>query len=279
MNTVKLGIAGWIAVIAVNVFLWAPLAVIGMLGFSDANSMTFPPPQYSARWLSTLVTDPQWTHSISTSLWIGVITVVLSVMLGVPLGLGIARGRIGRSPVAHALVAAPLILPAISLAIGFYFVSARLRILDSMLPLILSHTTVGISFMVATVSAAARSLDKALEPAARTLGASFLRSIWDVTVPMISAGIIGGAVLAFLHSWDDVVNALMLGTARVQPFPLKLWAEMQHVLNPIAATAAVLLSGVGIGLFSLAALLVFLRRKQMPAGQAAGILLRRGADE
>lgn len=279
MNTLRLGWIGWLSVIIVNVFLWAPLVVIGMLGFSDANSMTFPPPAYSTRWLSSLVTDPLWMHSISTSLWIGVITVILSVVLGVPLGLGLARGQLGKWPAVQALVAAPLILPAISLAIGFYFVSARLQILDSMLPLILSHTTVGISFMVATVSAAARSVDNALEPAARTLGASFLRSIWDVTLPMILAGVIGGAVLAFLHSWDDVVSALMLGTARTQPFPLKLWAEMQHVLNPVAATAAVLLSGVGIGLFGLATLIVLFRSKRMPAGQATGILLRHGAGE
>jgi putative spermidine/putrescine transport system permease protein len=277
MNTIRLGGIGWTGVVLVNIFLWAPLVVVGMLGFSDANSMTFPPPAYSTRWLSTLVTDPLWTHSIWTSAWIGLITVALSLALGVPLGLGLAKGRIGGSSLVQGLVVAPLILPAISLAIGFYFVSARLMILDSMLPLVLAHTTVGVSFVVATVAAAARSVDKSLEPAARTLGASFLRSTWDITLPMISAGIIGGGVLAFLHSWDDVVNALMLGTARVQPFPLKLWAEMQHVLNPVAATAAVLLSAVGIGVLGVSGILLAGRRKRMPKGQAAGIILRNGA--
>lgn len=276
MNTTKLGPVAWVGVILVNVFLWAPLVVIGMLGFSDANSMTFPPPAYSVRWLSNLVTDPLWSHSIRTSVAIGVTTVVLSLLLGVPVGLGLARGRIGGSSLVQGLVAAPLILPAISLAIGFYFVSARLMILDSIVPLVLAHTTVGVSFVVVTVSAAARSLDHSLERAARTLGASFSRSIRDVTLPLISVGIIGGGVLAFLHSWDDVVNALMLGTARVQPFPLKLWAEMQHVLNPMAATAAVLLSMVGIGVLGAAALVLVARKRRMPKGQAQNVILRTG---
>lgn len=277
MNTVKLGLAGWISLVLVNIFLWAPLIVIAMLGFSDANSMTFPPPAYSLRWLHTLVTDPEWTSAIKTSMSIGALTVILSLVLGIPLGLGIARGKIGRSVALQALVAAPLILPAISLAIGFYFVAAKLMILDSLLPLILAHTTVGISFVVVTVVAAARSIDVSLEPAARTLGASFFRSIWDVTLPMISVGVIGGAALAFLHSWDDVVNALMLGTARFQPFPQKIWSEMQHVLNPMAAAAAVLLSIVGIGILGFAGLFVAIRKSRVPKEQVQNVILRNGA--
>lgn len=275
--TIRLGPFGWILLILVNVFLWAPLVVVAMLGFSDANSMTFPPPAYSTRWLSALLSDPVWTQSITTSLLIGSVTVLLSLVLGVPLGLGLARGAIGRHYSVQALVATPLILPAISLAVGFYFVFATLKILDSIVPLVVAHTTVGVSYVVVTVVSASRTLDPRLEAAARTMGASFSKALITITLPLISVGIIGGAVLAFLHSWDDVVGALMLGTARVQPFPLKLWGEMQNVLNPLAATAAVLLSLVSIAILLFGGLVVLLRRRRMPAGQATNVLLRSGA--
>ncbi|WP_412065673.1 ABC transporter permease [Rhizobium sp. SYY.PMSO] len=275
--TVRLGPSGWVLLIVVNVFLWAPLVVVAMLGFSDANSMTFPPPAYSTRWLSALLSDPVWTQSITTSLMIGFVTVLLSLLLGVPLGLGLARGAIGQHVSIQALVATPLILPAISLAVGFYFVFAMLKVLDSMIPLVVAHTTVGVSYVVITVVSASRSLDPRLEAAARTMGASFGKALVTITLPLISVGIIGGAVLAFLHSWDDVVGALMLGTARVQPFPLKLWGEMQNVLNPISATAAVLLSTVSIAILFMGALVVVTRRRRVPTGQAANVLLRSGA--
>lgn len=276
MNNVRMGLFSWIALILINVFLWAPLVVIAMLGFSDANSLTFPPPSYSMRWLALLTTDSQWTGPIGTSLMIGAITVVLSLLLGVPLALGLAKGVLGKSRLVQGVVTAPLILPGISLAIGFYFVSARLGILDSMLPLVIAHTTVGIAYVVVTVVAAERSLDRSLEPVARTLGASFFGALRTITLPLVAVGILGGAVLAFLHSWDDVVNALMLGTARVRPFPARLWAEMQHVLYPVAATAAVLLSVVSIGVLALGAVAIWLFKKRMPAGQAANIILRTG---
>jgi len=278
MSTVKLGVAGWILLAIVNVFLWLPLLVIAVLAFSDANSITFPPPAYSLRWLSTLVTDDVWRRAIETSAFIGLASTALSLLLGVPLALGLSRGAIGRFTAVQGAVVAPLILPGISLAIGFYFVAAWTRLLGTSVPLIVAHTTVGISYVVVTVLAADRSLDKSLEPAARTLGASFLRAIADVTLPLVSVGIIGGAVLAFLHSWDDVVNALMLGSARVRTFPFHLWNEMQHVLIPIAATAAMLLSVVSISVLALAGLLLVVRRKQMPANLAESVVLRKGME-
>lgn len=273
---IRLGIAGWIGIIVVNLFLWAPLAVIGMLAFSDANSLTFPPPAYSTRWLTLLMTDTGWRTAIATSGKLASSVTVLSVVIGVPLALGLAKGRIGRSRAVQGLVAAPIILPAVSLAIGFYFVFAWLGLIDTIIPLVVAHTSVGIAFVVVTVTAAYKGLDPAFEPAARTLGASLFHATWSVTLPLIFVGIIGGAVLAFLNSWDDVINPLMLGTARVQPFPLKLWGEMQNVLNPIAATAAFLLSAFSITVLAVVTAIVAARRSRMPKNQAASVIFRQG---
>src|SRR5665213_2340949 len=110
---------------------------------------------------------------------------VLSVLIGVPLALGLAKGRIGSSRAVQGLVAAPLILPAISLAIGFYFVFAWLGLIDTIIPLIVAHTSVGIALVVVTVTAAYKGLDPALEPAARTLGASLFHATRSVTLPLI----------------------------------------------------------------------------------------------
>jgi len=277
MTSVRLGIAGWVAVILVNVFLWAPLIVIGILAFSDANSMTFPPPRFSTRWFEVLATDPDWTDAILTSVQLGIACTGLSLLLGVPLGLGLSRGAIGSSKLAQGLVAAPMVMPAICLAIGFYFVSAKFGLLGTLFPLVVAHATVSVPYVVVTVYAADRSIDKALEPAARTLGASFLRAIWSITLPLIGVGVAGGAVLAFLHSWDDIVNALMLGTAVIRPFPMKLWNEMQHVLYPIADSAAVLLSVVSIVVLGSVGLMLYVIKNRMPENFAASIIFRKNA--
>lgn len=278
MNNYKMGPAGWICAIAVMVFLVAPLVVVGMLGFSGANNLTFPPPSYSTRWFSTLLDDGEWRTSIGTSVRLALTSTVLGLIVGVPLALGLARGRIGKVKAIHALVAAPLIIPAVSLAIGYYFVSAKTKQLDTLVPLIMAHITLGLPLIVVTVLAAERSLDPKLEPAARTLGASFSRTLFRITLPLIMPGVIAGAVFAFLASWDDITNAVFLGTARVRPLPLKLWNSMQFELSPIIAAAGGLMSAVSLAIVGLLTVLYLLRRKRMSKETAESIVLRGGGN-
>jgi ABC-type spermidine/putrescine transport system permease subunit II len=272
----KMGPAGWICVLLVVLFLVAPLAVIGILSFSGASSLTFPPPSYSTKWFSTLLGDSEWRSSIGTSVRLAGTSTVLGLVVGVPLALGLSRGRIGRFRAIHGLVAAPLIIPTVSLAIGFYFVSAKAHLLDTLVPLVMAHVTLGLPLIVITVLAAERSLDPQLEPAARTLGASFVRTLARITLPLIAPGIIAGAVFAFLASWDDITNAVFLGTARIRPFPLKLWNAMQFELSPIIASAAALMSAVSLALVGAVTLIYVVRRKRMSERLAENVVLRTG---
>jgi putative spermidine/putrescine transport system permease protein len=271
-----MGAAGWILCTLVVLFLVAPLAVIGVLAFSGSKTLTFPPPSYSTRWFHDLTSDPQWTGSMGTSFRLALTSTALGLLFGVPLALGLSRGKIGRFRAVQGIVAAPLIVPVVSTAIGFYFVSARLGVLDSLLPLIVAHVTFGLPLIVVTVLAADRGIDPWLEPAARTLGASFGRTLLRVTLPLIAPGIAAGAVFAFLTSWDDIVNAVFLGTARVRPFPLKLWNEMQFTLSPVIAAAAVLMSAVSLSLVAVLAIAYRVRRNRMSRQVAENIVLRAG---
>ena len=276
MTNYKMGPAGWILVTLVLLFLVAPLIVIGILAFSGSNSLTFPPPHYSTKWFGELLGDSEWRSSMGTSFRLALTSMIIGLVVGVPLALGLSRGRIGRVRTIHALVAAPLIIPTVSLAIGFYFVSAKAHQLDTLIPLIMAHVTLGLPLIVVTVLAAERSLDPQLEPAARTLGASFSRTLWRITLPLIAPGIVAGAVFAFLASWDDITNAVFLGTARIRPFPLKLWNSMQFELSPIIASAAGLMSAVSLTIVGSVTAIYFVRRKKMSKQMVESVVLRTG---
>lgn len=276
MTNYKMGPAGWICSLLVVLFLVAPLAVIGILGFSGSNSLTFPPPSYSMKWFNTLLSDREWRTSIGTSVQLAITSTAIGLLLGVPLALGLSRGRIGRIRAVHGLVAAPLIIPTVSLAIGFYFVSAKFHQLDTLVPLVMAHVTLGLPLIVVTVLAAERSLNPQLEPAARTLGASFSRTLVRITLPLIAPGIIAGAVFAFLASWDDITNAVFLGTASTRPFPLKLWNSMQFELSPIIASAAGLMSAVSLSIVGIVTAVYLARRKRMSRQMVESVVLRTG---
>jgi len=274
METYSVRWFGRVAGALLVLVILAPLVVVLMTAFSDAKLLDFPPKSYSTYWLSTLTSSVPWTDSMKMSFKIAGYSCVLAVLLGVPLGLGLARGRLGRSRAVHAFVLAPMIVPVISLSIGFYFVSAKLGILGTMAPLIMADVTLGLPLVVVAVLATVRGLDPALEPAARTLGASMPKVLRSVTLPLLAPGIVAGAVFAFLQSWDDIMNALFLATARTTTFPLRLWNEIHFSLTPIVATAAVLLSVIAMSVVALAGLAYWLRRRSISRQVARNILLR-----
>lgn len=276
MNTYRLGMGGRIAGLLVAAFLVLPLVVVGLTAFSNSALLNFPPSGYSTRWFSNITSDPDWRSAMSTSLRIGLTSAGISLLLGVPLGLGLGRGRIGRIRVVQALVAAPQIIPVVTLAVGFFFLSVKLRLLGTILPLIIAHSTLGIPLVVLTVVATVRGLDPSLEPAARTLGASAPRTLRSITLPLLAPGIIAGAVFAFLASWDDIVNAVFLATPTVRTFPLLLWTQMQYNLTPVVPAAAVFLSAVSLGLVTITALLYALYRRRVSKQVAENIIFRQG---
>lgn len=274
METYRAGWFGRVAGAVVALVLVGPLVVVVMTAFSTSHILNFPPPGYSTFWLHTLVSTSTWTDSIKMSFRLGLYSCLIAVALGVPLGLGLARGRIGKSRLVQALVLAPIVVPVISLSIGYYFVSAKLGLLGTLTPLILADVTLGLPLVIVAVLATVRGLDPALEPAARTLGASIPRTLWSVTLPLLAPGIVAGAVFAFLQSWDDIMNALFLATARTTTFPLRLWNEIHFSLTPIIATAAVLLSVIAMSVVGLAGLAYWLRRRSISRQIARNILLR-----
>ncbi|HUZ55174.1 MAG TPA: ABC transporter permease [Streptosporangiaceae bacterium] len=276
MRTYRIGWGGYLAAGLVAVFFVLPLIIIAISAFDNSNLLGFPPTGYSLRWARVLLTSPDWTNSMQTSLRVGLTAAGLSLVLGVPLGLALGRGRIGRSRAVQALVLAPVIMPVVTLALGYFFLSADTHLLNTILPLIIAHTTLGLPLVVIAVLATVRGIDASLEPAARTLGASPWRTFRSITVPLLLPGIVAGAVFAFLASWDDIVNVVFLGTATIRTFPLQLWTQMQYNLTPIVATAAIFLSMVGIGLVSITGLIFWARRRRISGQVAENILLRRG---
>ncbi|MFX5521960.1 ABC transporter permease subunit, partial [Acinetobacter baumannii] len=73
---------------------------------------------------------------------------------------------------------------------------------------VLVHTTLAVPYVMLIMSAALSRLDVSLEMAALALGASRLRTFFDVTVPLVMPAIAAGAIFAFLASFDETVVSL-----------------------------------------------------------------------
>ena len=174
-----------VACAAIYVFLMLPLLVVFPISLSSAPYMQFPPPGFSTQWYERYLEDPQWIDATVRSLYIGAATAVLALVLGVPLAFSLARGRFVGRTLLDRIALAPLVVPTIILSVGLYGLFAKLKLIGEWYGLVLAHTVLALPFVVLVIVAGLRDFDRALEQAAEGLGASRMRTLLRVTLPLL----------------------------------------------------------------------------------------------
>ena len=124
----------------------------------------------------------------------------------------------------------------------------------------LSAAALALPFVVVSVSASLQTMDRNLELAAANLGADPRRTFTRITLPIILPGVLAGAIFAFVTSWDEVVVAIFLTSARFRTLPVEMWEQVRQVVDPtVAAVATTVLLVTSVLL-----LLVLVIRRQRP---------------
>ncbi|NJL48598.1 MAG: ABC transporter permease subunit [Leptolyngbyaceae cyanobacterium SM2_5_2] len=78
-----------------------------------------------------------------------------------------------------------------------------------------------------------------MKPRARTLGASPIQVLWQVTLPLIAPGVVVGALFAFLISWNEFLLTFFVGSGRVFTLPMVLFTSLQGGNTGLTAAIAI----------------------------------------
>ena len=97
-----------------------------------------------------------------------------------------------------------------------------------------------LTFMV--MEATFKTFDERLVEAAYDLGGGPVRTFFEVTLPMVSTGVISGALFSFVISLNEFVMALFLTTRDTQTLPVLMWLSLRSAGTPRLAVAAVVLA-------------------------------------
>ena len=242
-------------------FLMVPTLVVVPMSFTASNALTFPPEGLSMRWYEKMLTDRQWSSGFIHSAQVAFTTAILATVLGTLAALGTVRGRFPGRGAVNGLILSPLIVPVIIIAIGMFSVFVRWKIAGSLVGLVAAHTALALPFVVVNVSTGLRTVDRNLELAAQSLGASPLRTFQRITLPLILPGILAGGLFAFITSWDEVVVSIFLTSARFRTLPVEMWEQVRQVVDPTVAAVATTLLVVTTTILVFA----FVVRRQSPA--------------
>ncbi|MBB4233239.1 ABC transporter permease subunit [Rhizobium mongolense] len=237
----RLKYSGISFLVAIMFFLLFPGVVVIAMSFSPGTFLEFPPSSLSLQWYVSFFGNPSWYDAMMTSIEIGLVVAALSTFAGTLAAYGISRSGPGMRSALTMAVLAPITFPVIVVGIGTYLGLVKLGLIGTETGIVLAHSIGAIGYVVVIVSATLANFDRRLEDAARSMRANPLQTFARVTLPLIRPGIIGGAVFAFLHSFDEVVITSLIGGLSIRTLPLKMWQNMRHQLDPTIAAVASLL--------------------------------------
>jgi molybdate transport system permease protein len=196
-----------------------------------------------------LLTEESVLEALRLSLICSLTATALSIVFGVPLAWTLARTEFPGRRLARALVVLPMVLPPVVGGVALLFALGRRGLVgqylyewfDIQLPfstwgVILAETFVAMPFLVITVEAALRGVDRRYEDAAATLGAGRWTVFRRVTLPLIAPSLVAGTALAWARALGEFGATITFAgnfPGRTQTIPLGVYVALES--NPGAA--------------------------------------------
>ncbi len=236
-------------IIASYLFLYVPIVVLVVFSF---NTESYPSPwsAFTLRWYRELFSDVYLWKAFSNSLVVAVFSTLISLTTGVLLIFYAAQGgRIGK---ALALFYGNIIIPETVLAVALLGFFTLVSIPLSLLTLIVSHTVLGLGFVIPMVYARFLELDYRLTEASLMLGATPVQTFFKVTLPLLLPTLITTALLVFIISFDDFILSYFCAGSSSQTLSLYILSMIRSGVSPVVnalSTLLLFLSSVLVWIF------------------------------
>jgi spermidine/putrescine transport system permease protein len=238
-----LAIIFWV-VIAVTL---VPIAVMFVYSFNNAptSRITFAWNGFTLYWYRNLTQVSGLTHAFVVSLEIAVLSAVISLAIGTPLAMALARYRFAGRGVLGAIIFVDIAAPSIVVGAASLSFFLSINLATGYLTILLVHVAFDLAYVVVVVRARLSGMGRALEEAAGDLGANPLVTFWKVTLPLLTPGLIAAGLLAFAMSIDDYVITSFVAGPTVT-FPLFVYGAAKVGLPPQVLCFGTLIFVVGL---------------------------------
>jgi ABC-type spermidine/putrescine transport system permease subunit I len=220
-------------------FLVLPTLLVIPLAFTSSQFLEFPPPGYGLTWFRTYFESPLWIQATIRSFLVAFATAIAATTIGGFTALALANSRTRWSGLIFAFFLAPMIVPRIVIAVGLFYLFARIGLVATDLGLIIGHTVLAIPFALVTMAAVLKSYDQRLDQAAATLGANRLKTLTGVTIPLVKGGLVAAFLFSFITSFDELTIAIFVSGGVKTTLPKQMWDDMILQLNPTLAAVSV----------------------------------------
>lgn len=234
-----------VAAMIVLLIVLAPLVIVFGAAL-NAESMSFPPRQWTLDWMIQAVTDGKFVSGALHSVVVGLLAAGFSTLFALPLALLVGRLPVKYGRIISLAFLGPLLIPTIIFALALYQVMIFTLGSANPVALIIGHVIITLPFPMRTITAAAEGLDPALGDAATSVGSTPFHTFRKITFPLLKPGVVAGFLFAFLISWNDFPVSVFLTPYDYPLLPIQIYEYLLYDYKPlIAAVAAWSVIGTG----------------------------------
>lgn len=249
-----------IALIVIYSFNADPINMMRWSGFTlDWYRQIFGLRNVSSEAALYIESTDQLVAAVKNSFIVAVTTTTVSTVLGTATALALYRFNFLGKKFYRVLLFVPMLMPDIVLGIALliFFVGAGMSL--GLKTIIIGHCTFLISYVFIVVSARLAGMDRTLENASADLGADEWTTFRRVVLPQVMPGVLGGALLAFIISMDDLVITYFIAGVDTQTLPVFIFGMLRRGIKPEVNAIAVMML---LFSFAVAALGIWLRTRQ-----------------
>jgi putative spermidine/putrescine transport system permease protein len=237
------------AVTGIYVFLLAPVGIVVLTSFNATEATTFPPVGVSLRWYGKFLDSQRFVDAFRFSLWLAVIAAIAATTVGFLTAHALVRYWTRARGVVQSLAMLPMMVPHLLISISLLLALLIVPV-PEIAALIVGHVLICLPFAIACIVASLEAIDAQLELAAMTLGASRLRALWEIVIPLVAPGLLSALLFTFMVSFGDAYISLFLSGPGRTTLPIEIFAYMQWESTPVVAaiTSVQILLIIGLGL-------------------------------
>jgi multiple sugar transport system permease protein len=206
-----------VILLAWGLFCLMPIIFFATIALRPRNEIISPQPIYFPTisietWAKIWAEWPIMTYFMNSVIAVSG-SVVICLVLGIPAAYSLARYRYrGREDIGFYILSTKMMAPA-AVAIPIFFLFRSMGLLDTVWALMLVYAAINLSIVVWIIRSYMIDIPHEIEDAARTDGASDLRILWSIIIPMCLPGIITAAVIAAIFAMNEYLFTLIIAVA------------------------------------------------------------------
>jgi len=241
-------------------FLYLPIVILIIFSFNASKLVTVWG-GFSTQWYGSLFRNQAFIDAAWVTIRVGILSATVATVLGTMAALALTRYTRFRGRVLFSgMVFAPLVMPEVITGLSLLLLFVAVGLDRGFLTVTLAHITFSMCFVAVVVQSRLMTFDRSLEEAAMDLGATPVKTFFQVTLPVILPAIVSGWMLAFTLSLDDLVIASFTSGPGATTLPMKIYSQVRLGVTPEINAACTILIGV-VALGVIAASIVNKRRE------------------